>query len=374
MGLTSEDRKYILKEHLRNISHISDKEYQKRIWIKGEGPEVDDFDETCCNFFGDGDPILENYKEFGLTEVQYHLLKKFRDEFRAFSDENYWPPKFIDTPEWSRIVNLAKEVLKAFNYQKPILLILYRTFMPETQCRQLIHKAGVKTFPRPKNIPEDFRVGISNDGVGMKYMHPKHTYISVRVMPGKPCRPFPYQQKPYIVHMKGGETLDKFGNRVPSKTPEMYISLEEFIYREVKIELTDKVKENILNFVMSLIYDISDKEYQRKVWICGEGPEIDDFDENVNRFFDECDSINIENYKDFGLTDRHHKILLNFRNVYYIFCSNFLNYGDSILENYKDFKLTNSQYQTAFIDTPEWEKITRMAKEVLKTFNYPKNP
>jgi hypothetical protein len=116
--LTDKDRKQILNSVLETIEGISDKEYQKRVWIRGAGPEVDDFDETCCNFFGDGDPILENYKEFGLTEAQYLVLKKFRDNFRAFSDENYWFPEFIDTPEWAKIMDLAKDVLKAFNFQK----------------------------------------------------------------------------------------------------------------------------------------------------------------------------------------------------------------------------------------------------------------
>jgi hypothetical protein len=116
--LTNENKKYILNEHLRNIYHISDKEYQRRIWIRGEGPECDDFDETCCHFFDDGDPILENYKDFGITESQYQILKNFRKQFRTFSDENNWPHKFIETPEWATIMNLAKDVLKAFNYSK----------------------------------------------------------------------------------------------------------------------------------------------------------------------------------------------------------------------------------------------------------------
>ena len=116
--LTDEDRKYILNEHLRNIYHISDKEYQRRVWIQGKGPECDDFDETCCHFFDDGDPMLENYKDFSITDNQYQILKRFRDRFRSFSDDNYWPPEFIDTPEWNEITEMAKAVLKAFNYSK----------------------------------------------------------------------------------------------------------------------------------------------------------------------------------------------------------------------------------------------------------------
>jgi hypothetical protein len=109
------DRKQILISVLETIECISNKEYQKRIWIRGEGPEVDDFDETCCNFFGDADPLLENYKDFGLTEHQYGVLKRFRDSFRGFADENDFPQEFIDSPEWQKIVDMAKGVLKAFN-------------------------------------------------------------------------------------------------------------------------------------------------------------------------------------------------------------------------------------------------------------------
>jgi hypothetical protein len=112
------NRSQILNSVLETIKGISDKEYQKRVWIRGEGPEVDDFDETTCNFLQDGNGVIQNYIDFGLTEAQYQLLKKFRKEFKLFSDENDFPEEFIDTPEWARIINLAKDVLKAFDYKK----------------------------------------------------------------------------------------------------------------------------------------------------------------------------------------------------------------------------------------------------------------
>ena len=114
MGL---DREYILLSTLNNINGISDKNYQRRVWINNEGPEWDDFVETVCHFFPDVDGILEHYREFGLTEEQYYSLKNFRDKFELFSNENDFPELFIDTPEWDEITKMAKEVLKAFNYQ-----------------------------------------------------------------------------------------------------------------------------------------------------------------------------------------------------------------------------------------------------------------
>jgi hypothetical protein len=120
--LTNESKKYILNEYLRIIHHISDKQYQERAWIKGEPPGTD-CDETVCQFADIGDPILENYQDFGITDSQYQILRKLRDIFGAFWEENGWPPKFIDTPEWDEIIEIAKEVLKAFHYPEGKRLI-----------------------------------------------------------------------------------------------------------------------------------------------------------------------------------------------------------------------------------------------------------
>ena len=116
MSLSEEEKQYTLNEYLRHISHLQDREYQKRIWIRNEGPECQAFDDAVCDYFDIGDPILENYNDFGITESQYRVLNKLRDEFKIFADENDFPEEFIDTPEWGKIMNLAKEVLKAFNY------------------------------------------------------------------------------------------------------------------------------------------------------------------------------------------------------------------------------------------------------------------
>jgi hypothetical protein len=116
--LTDKAKKQILESFLETIEGVSDKEYQKRVWIRGEGPECDDFDETVCHFSQEGDGIIAKYKDFGLTEYQYQILKKFRDKFKAFWKKNDLPQEFIDTPEWANIMDSAKEVLQAFNFKK----------------------------------------------------------------------------------------------------------------------------------------------------------------------------------------------------------------------------------------------------------------
>ena len=114
--LTHEVAKRMLNNTLQAVEWISDKSYQRRVWIGGDGPN--DFDETACYFFENSDPVLNEREKFGLTMNQYYILKNFRDKFRVFSDEHNYESLFIDTLEWNEIVESAKEVLKDFNYEK----------------------------------------------------------------------------------------------------------------------------------------------------------------------------------------------------------------------------------------------------------------
>jgi hypothetical protein len=113
------NRKQILEGVLYDIACISDKEYQRRIWIHAEGPECGDFDEAVCRYSGSAESILEEYKKYGITETQFSILKKFDEEFRKFWIDNDLPQLFIDTFEWTMITLMAKQVLQAFGYQKP---------------------------------------------------------------------------------------------------------------------------------------------------------------------------------------------------------------------------------------------------------------
>jgi len=112
--MTNIDREYILNSFLENIASASDTEYQKRVWIKGEGPECDDYDEFMNYFFDQGEFILKKYKSYGISNSQYDLLLKFQEKLDAFTP-NEWD--FINDPEWIEIVKMAKEVLKVFNWK-----------------------------------------------------------------------------------------------------------------------------------------------------------------------------------------------------------------------------------------------------------------
>ncbi|NGX47397.1 MAG: hypothetical protein K1000chlam3_00770 [Chlamydiae bacterium] len=120
---------------------------------------------------------------------------------------------------------------ESFNRAEIFLKSYVGKYMPEVEARELIHQTGIRTFPRPKGIPENYRVKLSKNGAGIKYIHPENIHTSVRVMPGKPHSPHPSQQRPYVVQMKDGKAFDKFGNPVFHEAPEAHIPFEEFVYR-----------------------------------------------------------------------------------------------------------------------------------------------
>ena len=120
--------------------------------------------------------------------------------------------------------------IKKFKKGEKLLKPYKGQYLQEIQARKILHQAGFKTFSKPEGIPENFRIKLSNDGGGMKYVHPEHTHESIRMMPGNPHSSNPCQQKPYIIHIRGGKALNKWGNKVLSDTSEAHISLNEYIY------------------------------------------------------------------------------------------------------------------------------------------------
>ncbi|MCH9621354.1 MAG: hypothetical protein S4CHLAM20_07740 [Chlamydiia bacterium] len=117
--------------------------------------------------------------------------------------------------------NFAEEYLKPYRGV---------VFDREDDVKKLIKRVGIPVFSRPKGIPKDYEIQVSKYGAGIKYIHPKNDKTYVRVMPGKPHAKWPAQRKPYVVNMKHGKYIDKYGNMVNKKTAEAHIPLEEFVY------------------------------------------------------------------------------------------------------------------------------------------------
>ena len=108
----------VLETFLEEVVGIADKEYQMRVWIRGEGPEVDDFDEAVCRYSDAADSIFEEYTKCNITSAQLKLIKKFHEKFKKFWKSNDLPQQFIDTPEWTELTLMAREVLLTFDYQQ----------------------------------------------------------------------------------------------------------------------------------------------------------------------------------------------------------------------------------------------------------------
>ena len=89
----------------------------------------------------------------------------------------------------------------------------------------------IRTFPKPKGVPNDYIAEFSDTGAGLKYvkLNDRGTYI--RVMPGKPHSPWLHQREPYICEKKYGKSLDKFGNAVSRESPEAHIPINEYVYK-----------------------------------------------------------------------------------------------------------------------------------------------
>ncbi len=127
---------------------------------------------------------------------------------------------------------IMRQSFELFEKAEEILKPYAGKYLPESQIRELIHKAGLQPISRPMGIPENFRIKLSDKPGGIKYVHPEHTHESIRIMPGKPHSPNPLQQKPYVVHMRDGKALDRYGNLVDLSSSEAHIPLEEYIYRK----------------------------------------------------------------------------------------------------------------------------------------------
>jgi hypothetical protein len=100
----------------------------------------------------------------------------------------------------------------------------------ESELRNAIESAGLKTFPRPTSIPPEFRVKISRKGGGMVYYDPKNVCTFARVMPGKIHSPNYGQQRAYVVQAKNSQILDLSGRPVQECELAAHIPLEIFIF------------------------------------------------------------------------------------------------------------------------------------------------
>jgi hypothetical protein len=200
----------------------------------------------------------------------------------------------------------------------------------------------------------DYKVRISYAGAGMVYVHPLDESTYARVMPGRAHSPHGVLKMPYVVHVEQGRTMNQSGCIVSKNTSNSYIPYEDFEYTTLPMGLTEEEKIYVLNGYLKTIWSVTNKEYQRRVWIQGDGPEVDDYDETICRIFD--DGIPILDKKDaFSLSRYQCKVIKKFH-------KKIMSFFDKPGIEYYDPKLV--------IDNTEWTKVMDKAKDVLKAFEF----
>lgn len=99
----------------RLVLELSDKAFQERVWLRGEGPEVGSVGEFFCNFFDDLNinDIIENYKSYEISDSQIEKVIKLKDMLENYSNSIPSTPndkEVLKDPKWKIIRDFAKEV------------------------------------------------------------------------------------------------------------------------------------------------------------------------------------------------------------------------------------------------------------------------
>lgn len=103
---------------------LSDPEYQKKIWLKKIGPEIDSYNECIGEFFELSEAFLPN-KEMQeiLGPKSYEILKNLSDQIKAFHHTLKGKDKqnielILSSPKWHVIQNLSKDLYTILKYEK----------------------------------------------------------------------------------------------------------------------------------------------------------------------------------------------------------------------------------------------------------------
>jgi hypothetical protein len=114
------DHETWLKSLLSVIRDLADEQYQERVWVRGQGPEVDSSTEAICRLFDDYD--FEGFlahcsKTRLLSSSQREALQTFAAAARQFASRNHDrldDAARISTPEWRELRALAQQALEPF--------------------------------------------------------------------------------------------------------------------------------------------------------------------------------------------------------------------------------------------------------------------
>lgn len=101
------------------LKPLGDPDYQERVWVKGEGPEVDDYDEAVMYFIERCEEIFDDSNRYeGVDDVIQESLKKLHNRICQFNTnvasetQQGRDDKIIAHPEWIEIQKMADQTYK----------------------------------------------------------------------------------------------------------------------------------------------------------------------------------------------------------------------------------------------------------------------
>jgi hypothetical protein len=113
------DRETWLRRILEATRDLADEAYQERVWVRGEGPEVDSSTEAVCRLVDDYDLatfLAEAGEKAWISNDQLTALRRLDAALTryAMNGEDAGDGTRIQSPGWKRIRKLAKATLEAF--------------------------------------------------------------------------------------------------------------------------------------------------------------------------------------------------------------------------------------------------------------------
>jgi hypothetical protein len=108
-----------LKAILQCIIELCDKEFQKRVWIEGKGPEISSFDELMCRLFDDYDFEKSIY----VYDISDEVRKNLIELSSLLSDQKEVDTiRKLNTEEWNNIIQ--KTLISKEEVENEILSLL----------------------------------------------------------------------------------------------------------------------------------------------------------------------------------------------------------------------------------------------------------
>jgi hypothetical protein len=107
------DRETWLRRILEATRDLADERYQERVWVRGEGPEVDSSTEAICRLVDDCDLptfLAEAAKKAWLSKSQLTALERLDAALdrHASNGEDAEDAIRIQSPEWRKIRKLCQ--------------------------------------------------------------------------------------------------------------------------------------------------------------------------------------------------------------------------------------------------------------------------